>query len=145
MAVTSFITGKVRGSQGMIGVAERKRVSVTSSQLLALNSTPVTLVPAPGAGKAIDVISVTGSLTAGTQYTGSNAVEIRYTNGSGTKVTGDLAAAWLNNASNRADKAIQAAATLTANAAVVAVVPTANPGAGTGTVVFDVLYRVINV
>src|SRR5690349_18262867 len=108
MAVTSIISGKLKGNLGIIGVAERKRVSVTSAQVLALNTTPVALVPAPGANKAVDVISVTGSLKAATQYTGANAVEIRYTNGSGTKVTGDLAAAWLNNATNRADKAVAA-------------------------------------
>lgn len=145
MGVTSNFPGSIKGSDGVIGVAQRKRVSLSSAQILALNTTPVTLVPAPGAGRAVDVVSVTASLTAGTQYTGSNAVEVRYTNGSGTKVTGDLAAAWLNSATNRADKAVAAAATLTANAAVVAFVPTANPGAGTGTVTIDVLYRVVPV
>lgn len=145
MGVTSNFPGSIKGSEGIIGVAQRKRVSLNSAQILALNSTPVTLVPAPGAGRAVDVVSVTGSLTAGTQYTGANAIELRYTNGSGTKVTGDLAAAWLNSATNRSDKAIAAAATLTSNAPVVVAVPTANPGAGTGTVVFDVLYRVVAV
>lgn len=70
MTVVSVIQGKVKGKNGINGVAERRRVSVTSAQLLAMFTIPQVLVPAPGAGKAVEVISVTGSLTAGTQYTG---------------------------------------------------------------------------
>jgi hypothetical protein len=135
--------GKFQDSEGIQGVVERAQVTVSSAQLLALHTTPQTLVAAPGTGKYIQVLSVAGKIDAGTAYTGSNAVEVRYTNGSGAKATGDLAAAWLNSASDRVDVAVGAAVTAVANAAVVAVVPTADPAAGTGTVVFDVLYRVV--
>jgi hypothetical protein len=130
------------------GVVQRRQVTLTSAQLLALFTTPVTLIPAPGAGKYISIDEIVGKVysTGKVAYTGANAVELRYTDGSGAKVTGDLPAAWLNNATDRADRAVPAAvATMVANAPVVAAVPTANPGAGTGTVVFDLLYRVITV
>ena len=142
MSVIQKIAGRLKGVMGVNGIAERSIVQLTSAQIKALNTTPVVLVPAPGAGRYIEVISINGKLTFGTtQYTGANAVEIRYTDGSGAKATSDLAAAWLNSASSRVDKATGAAVTAVANAPIVASVPTANPGAGDGTVVFDVLYR----
>jgi len=42
------------------------KISLTSPQILALLSTPIEVVPAPGAGKAIHVIAAFGSLTFGT-------------------------------------------------------------------------------
>lgn len=128
------------------GVAQRARVTLTSAQILALNTTPVQLIAAPGAGKYISVDEVVGFLRFGTtQYTGANAVEFRYTNGSGAKVTGDAASAWLDGASSAAVKTIAAAVTPVANAAVVAAVPTANPAAGDSVVVLDILYRTVNI
>lgn len=130
------------------GVVQRRQVTLTSAQILALFTTPVALVPAPGAGKYISVDEVVAKVysTGKVAYTGANAVELRYTDGSGAKATGDLAAAWLNSATDRADKAVGAAVTtVVSNAALVAAVPTANPGAGTGIVVVDVLYRVLTV
>lgn len=123
---------------------QRAKVVLTAAQIKALNSTPITIVAAPGAGKVISVDEIQATMNFGTtQFTGANAVEVRYTDGSGQKVTGDLAAAWLNNASTRTDKAIgSAVTTAVANAAVVVAVPSANPGAGDGTVTLDVLYRV---
>lgn len=147
MSKTLFhsLPGKIKHSRGLVGVIERVEVTLTSAQIKALFTTPVVLVPAPGAGRYIQILSITGKLKYGTvAYTGANAVELRYTDGSGTKVTGDLAAAWLNATANRVDTAIATAQTnITANAPVVVAVPTANPGAGDSTVQFDVLYRVV--
>lgn len=145
MGVVQVITGKIKGSQGIIGVAERRTVTLTTAQVLALNTTPVVLVPAPGTGKSISIDEVVFKAPAAgtTAYTGANAIEIRYTDGSGAKCTGDIAAAALNSITSRVDKAIAAAVTAVVGAAVVAVVPTANPGAGTGSVTFDVIYRVV--
>jgi hypothetical protein len=131
-------------SKSLTAAVQRKKVTLTSAQILALNTTPIALIPAPGAGKYISVDEVVCLLNFNTtQYTGANALEFRYTDGSGVKVTGDIAAALINAAANRADKAIGAAvAVAVANAAIVAVVPTANPAAGDSTIVVDIKYRI---
>ncbi len=70
-------------------------VSVTplsSAQILALNSTPITLVPAPGSGKCTFVNRIAMKMiTTATTYANGGALEFRYTNASGTKVTADIA------------------------------------------------------
>jgi hypothetical protein len=129
------------------GVAQRARVTLTSAQILALHGTPVAILPAPGANKYQLVQEVVAKLNFGTtQYTGANAMEIRYTDGSGVKVTGDIASAFLDAGANRVDRAVSAAvAVAVANAAVVAVVPTANPAAGDSTITLDILYRTVSI
>lgn len=144
MSVIQKIAGKIKGSNGIVGVAERVTVTLTSAQVLALFTTPVTLIPAPGAGKSISVDEIVATVNFNSvAYTGANALELRYTNASGAKVTGDLAAAFINSAATRVDKAVAAAVTQVQNAPIVAAVPTANPGAGNSTITFDILYRVI--
>lgn len=63
-------------------------VKVTSAQLLALNATPQTIVPALGAGLAACVRRVVLYKPAGTAYAGIAAGEdlvLKYTNGSGAQ------------------------------------------------------------
>ena len=139
---------KYNGKSGNAGLANNEvQVAegvITSAQLLAIHTTPIALVAAPGAGKYISVDEIVMTMNFGTiQYTGSNAVEIRYTDGSGAKATGDAASAWLDLGSTSAVKVIAAAVTPVANAAVVAAVPVANPAAGDGTVSYSVAYRIV--
>lgn len=125
-------------------VMDSVKVTLTSAQIKALNSTPQTLIPAQGAGTFIEVLSVNARLNFGSaQYTGANAVELRYTNGSGAKVSGDLASAWLDAAASALVHAIPAAVTPVANAPVVASVPTANPAVGDSTVTLEIFFRVV--
>lgn len=128
------------------GIAQRLKVTLTSAQLLALNTTAITLIPAPGTGKYISVDEVMAKNDFNSiAYTGANALEIRYTDGSGVKVTGDLASAFIDSASSRLDKAVGVAVAVgVANAPIVAFVPVANPGAGNGTITLDILYRVVS-
>lgn len=67
----------------------RKRVVITSAQLLALNATPQTLVAAPGAGFALIFEGMVIQKPAGTAYAGIAAGEdlsVKYTDGSGLEV-----------------------------------------------------------
>jgi hypothetical protein len=140
--VFHFFPGKFRKSLGIEGVVERAKVILTSAQIKALNSGPITILPTPGATKAIQVLGLAAKLKYGSiAYTGANALEFRYTNAAGSKVTGDIAAALINNGSNRTDTAIPVAVTAPVNAPIVACVPTANPAAGDGTIEIDILYR----
>ena len=63
-------------------------VTLTSAQLLALNATPITVIPAPAAGMAIIPTSVELYKPAGTAYAGiatNEDLALKYTNGSGTQ------------------------------------------------------------
>jgi hypothetical protein len=69
-------------------VQKRAFKQITSAQLLALNATPITVVAAPGAGRAIVPTRVNVYKPAGTAYAGIAAGEdlvLKYTNGSGAQ------------------------------------------------------------
>lgn len=146
MSIFSKFLGIAKADSLQLGnqIAYTKRVTLTAAQVKALHTTPVSLVAAPGAGKYILVDDIAATLNYGTAaFTGNNAVEIRYTDGAGAKVTGDLAYAWLLGTATAAVRAVPAAVTPVANAAVVAAVPTADPAAGDSTVSIEVSYRVV--
>lgn len=111
----------------------------------ALNATPQVLVADPGDGYVTEVLSIIGIVNYNSAaYATTTTVEFRYTNGSGTKVTADMAA--LIDAT--ADKivrvgGIEAELVLTDSAPVVAYAPTADPTAGDSPVTFITLYRTI--
>lgn len=70
-------------------------IKVTSAQILALNATPKVLVAAPGAGRAIELVSAVLHLDYGTAtYTGNGTLTIRTTTGTSV-LSGILAAAEL--------------------------------------------------
>lgn len=67
----------------------RRRSVVTSAQLLALFATPITIVPAPGAGLALIFEGVLIHKPAGVAYAGIAAGEdlaVKYTNAAGLEV-----------------------------------------------------------
>src|SRR5204863_7109643 len=67
----------------------KRRVVITSALLLALNATPQTIVPAPGANKANIFEGCVIRKAAGTAYAGIAAGEdlsIKYTDGSGLEL-----------------------------------------------------------
>jgi hypothetical protein len=113
-------------------------VSLTSADILALNSTPITLVAAPGAGKIIVPVSIL------TQFTYSTAAYTTNTNGRVYYATGalyvsvlDLSAVASYNFLNRsgdfypiADKALMLAE------------PSGAPAAGSGTAKVGVYYKI---
>lgn len=125
-------------------VIDSVKVTLTSAQILALNTTPVTLIAAQGANTYIEVLACVAYLKFNSiAYTGTNAANITYTNGAGAAATGTLASAFLDSSSSAAAKVIPVAVTPVANAPVVISVGTANPAAGNSTITLDLFYRVV--
>jgi len=128
-------------------IARTASVTIPTASVLDLHDTPYTLVAAQGAGTLVLVDEVTVKLVFNSvAYTGSNALEIRYTDGSGAKATADIAAAFVNSASGTnyvSVKGVVTSLTPVANAGIVAVVPVADPGAGNSALVVTVKYRVV--
>jgi len=123
-----------------------RTVTLTSAQVKALNTTPVTLVPAAGLNTLIIVEHITARVNFITPaYTGANALEFRYTNGSGVKVTVDLPAAFITSAASAYYHAPATGTALVpvANAPIVVSVPTADPATGNSTMTFKIVYRVV--
>lgn len=142
--LTDPVTGKTIVFDGQ-GVGHVK-LTLTSAQILALNTTPIALIPAPGAGYAISVLEAVAVLTfKTTAYTGTNDLNLNYTNGSGVAVTAAFPhATFMNGGATNYYKVDSVANNvITANAAVVANVPTANPAAGDSTITIDVAFRVV--
>ena len=122
-----------------------KRITLTSAQILALNGTPVTLIPA-FLQSVIIVEGITARLNFNTTaYTGANNLEFRYTGAAGAKVTADIVNTFINSASTAYSSVagIEAEITPVLNAPIVAVVPTANPATGNSTMDLFIRYRVI--
>ena len=122
-----------------------KRFTLTSVQILALNGTPVTLIEA-FLNSIIIIEGITARLNFNsTAYTGANALEFRYTDASGAKVTADLSSAFLNSAATAyaSVTGIEAQITPVLNAPIIIVVPTANPATGNSTLDLFIRYRVI--
>jgi hypothetical protein len=128
-------------------VARTVTVTVPTASVLTLNGTPFTLIAAQGAGTIVLVDEITCKLVFNSvAYTGSNALEFRYTNGSGAKVIADMSSAFLNSASGtnyRSVKSVVTELTPVANALICVFVPTANPGAGNSDLIFTLKYRVV--
>jgi hypothetical protein len=149
------ITDKQRGKKiygGMDLLSEYDRVlrkatvTLTATQLKALNTTPQVLVAAPAAGKFHVVTHIAARhnfLT--TAFAGTNALEFRYTSNSGAKVTADIDAALLllTASGSRVTPGVTsnfvpvAAAPITVNAA------TNDPTQGLGSMTFQVFYRTL--
>lgn len=127
--------------------AAYNKITLTPSQVKALHTTPITLVPSQGGSKSIIIVDdILAFLNyAGTAYTGANNLEFRYTDGSGTKVTADMSSTFLDSAANAYDYApgVTTAFTPVTNTPIVVAVPVANPAAGTSPITFIVHYRVL--
>lgn len=128
-------------------VKQTVTVNLTAAQIIAMGTTPVSLIAAPGAGLCIIVDNITFKMvTTATAFTGGGAVEFRYTDASGTKVTADVAAAVITAAAGTSFtnvRGIEASLTGTANAAVVIRNATAAFAAGTGTASLVIEYHVV--
>lgn len=120
-------------------------LTLTAAQVKALNTTPITLVPA--VQKAILIVEdIEAKLTFNTvAHTGANALEFRYTDAAGAKVTADMAAAFINSASTayRHVAGVVTELTPVVSSPIVVTVPVANPATGNSPITFVVKYRVV--
>lgn len=120
-------------------------VTLTSAQVLALNTTPRTLVAAPWAWKFIDVESITWYVDYNSAaYATNTTLEFRYTNASWAKVTADEAALLTATADKvNTVKAVTTELVNVVNAPVVVNVATWDPITGNSPVKFIVRYKVV--
>jgi hypothetical protein len=119
-------------------------VTLTTAQILALNTTPITLIPAPGASQVLILQGVYGINVFNSVAYVSAALEFRYTNGSGTKLA-ELTSGFVQSASTALAAVNVAVAQMTpvANAPLVAFVGTANPTTGNGSIKLRLYYKLV--
>lgn len=138
------VTGWFDGA--LIGTSAEAKIALSSAEILALNATPKTLIPAPGAGKILIIESIALQMTTtATQYANGGALEFRLTNGSGAKVSADIAAAVVTAAAGVSYTSVSGVATsLTGvvNSPLVVTNASAAFITGTGTGVFNIKFRV---
>ena len=121
-------------------------VTVTSAEVLALNTTIKELVPAQGAGTAIMVDRIVGFVDYNSvAYATNVTMEFRYTDASGAKVTADMAT--LLNAT--VDKFVTVAGVVTAlvpvaNSPIIVGVAAGDPVTGNSPITIFVYYTVVD-
>lgn len=125
-------------------------LAVTSAQLLALFTTPLSLVAAPGAGKAVVPVMAQAFLDAGaTAYDGIASGEdlvLRYTDASGAIALTIETTGFLDQASDQ-QRVVHGPATAyapAANAALMLHMSTGNIATGNGTLKVRVWYRILD-
>lgn len=123
-------------------------VNLSAANIIAMGTTPVSLIAAPASGKIILVESITLKMVrTGTAFTGGGAVEFRYTNASGAKVSADIAASVVTTGGAGTEynhvAGVTTSLTPVAAAAIVITNATAAFADGTGTAVVTLKYRVV--
>jgi hypothetical protein len=155
--VTSVNAGKT-GTVGLIGSDANDQVvfplqaaiSISAAQLQSLNTNPVTIVPAPGAGFALALESLILEMNRGTTpFTGGGAVGAIYQGAPGTFLTANqMAASDVTGAAGQIVRLLAAGApaggvALAPNAAIQLYAATANFAAGNGSMKVFVTYSIV--
>lgn len=138
--------GYSRTPDALDGRIRQHTVDLSSTQIKALNSSPVTLIPAPGGQRAIRPLRLFVLMNyGGTPYAGTNNLAFYFTDGDGPKAYEDFSYALLNNAGDIAWVELFANANTTPieNAPIVALVKTANPTNGNSTIRLVLEYEIV--
>lgn len=127
-----------------VGIIES--VNVSAAQIIAMYTTPIELVAAVD-GKTIVVDDIVLKMTrTATAFTGGGAVEFRYTDGSGDKVTADIASTVITGSAGTdytINKSIVTSLTGVVNSPIVMTNATQVFAAGTGTGVVTIKYHLV--
>lgn len=82
-----------------LGTSLTVTVSLTAAQIIAMNGTPISVVPAPGAGKLATLVRVVFEMTTtSTVFTGGGAVEFFYHGTSTNAASSTIPASVVTNA-----------------------------------------------
>ena len=134
-------------------IFHESKTVIANAACRTLNATPVEIIPAPGAGKAIVDVSVQAKYvyaTAAFDSVGTgDDLAFKYTDASGAKVCGDIeTTGWLDQTSSawRATGPVVTTMTPVENAAVVAHVLSGEVygAAGGGSLVIRAQYRIVD-
>lgn len=123
-------------------------VTITNAELLALNTTPIALVAAPGAGKVLELTSIALQYDyASAAFTIGSAtnLQVKYTDGSGAAASATASVTgFLDQSADEYRVLPQNSSSIepVANAALVLTLAGANVSAGGGSLVVKVAYRV---
>jgi hypothetical protein len=142
------------GQPGVAGLINKIKITLTAAQLNALKTTPVSLIPAPGANRFIQVLGITGRYLFGTTAFTLNAGTLKLFYGlvaTAKALTADMSAL-LTQVVNATTigQAVLGNATLTDAQALNVDIEAGNDGAanytlGDGTVEFIIEYKIVQV
>ncbi len=143
-------TGQMRGYDGsiwynMFNAATTTKVTLSAAQMLAIYTTPIELIAAPGAGKIIELISVSARNNFNT-----TAFDVAHASGlhvgtlTGTEAQGSINQAFCNSASSLIEsQTINAGATIDENEAISVWATVSDPTVGDGTIDVYITYRTV--
>lgn len=135
--------------QSMFQMDYRTDIVLTSAQILALQTTPVTLIPAPGAGLMLVPETIVLRMLGGTQYTDAGGAVSFSVGTMSTALAANTIVTGPNGATQRSQQVLGFTGTSTAaapptneNASLTIQKATNNFAAGTGTLHITVFYTV---
>lgn len=148
IATAKLADGAVTSVKLADDIAHTAQVALSAADIIAMRTTPKQLIAAPGANKLVLVDSlVVKMVRSATAFTSGGALEFRYTDGSGAKVSADVAASVVTTGGAGTEynsvAGVTTSLTPVANAAIVLTNATGAFATGTGTAQVSIKYRIV--